>query len=79
MTPSEFRHNAAGYIDSATVLIDQVAESFREAGQSAHVSIPARLQAPPQLFEQLSEARRILQQCAEWMISPHNSELEKTK
>lgn len=77
MTPSEFRHNASGYIDAATVLIDQVVTSFRHAGQTAHVSIPAQLSAPPQLFEQLAEARRILALCAEWMISPHNSELEK--
>lgn len=76
MTPSEFRANAAGYIDGATVLVDQVITSLRAASSTPHVSIPAKLQASPQLLEQLAEARRILAQCAEWMISPHNSELE---
>ena len=77
MTPSEFRHNAAGYLDAATVLIDQVSFSLKKAAGTPHVSLPAQLSAPPQLFEQLAEARRILAQCAEWMIDPNNSELEK--
>jgi hypothetical protein len=75
MTPGEKRANVAGYIDAATTLIDNVAIALQTAA-IPQPGIP-RTETPPAMFEQLAEVKRILMQCAEWMLSPHNSELEK--
>lgn len=72
MTPDQFRANAAGYIDSACMLVDEVVRTLDHPEGKKRATVPAAL------FEQLKEARRIMSQCAEWMISPHNSALEST-
>lgn len=79
MSPGEKRANAAGYLDAANTLVARVSEDLRIVSTAQNPRTPAAFQIPPALFEQLAEAQRILGQCADWMISPHNAELEAGK
>ena len=77
MKTAEFRANAAGYLDSATMLTRTVIEALR-AGEAMTDETGRRqkISCPRVLYDQLMDAEKLLQRVAGWLIDPANTSLE---
>ena len=78
MKAAEFRANAAGYLDSATMLTRTVIEALR-AGEamSDETGRRQKIACPPAVYDQLMDAEKLLQRVAGWLIDPANTKLEQ--
>ena len=72
MTPEAWRANVAGYLDAAGSLIGTVDATVKAGMEMKDEKGRPLVHAPQALFDQMNEARRILAQCSEWVISPFN-------
>jgi hypothetical protein len=77
MKAAEFRANAAGYLDSATMLTRTVIEALRAGEQMTdETGRRQKIACPSALYDQLMDAEKLLQRVAGWLLDPTNARLE---
>lgn len=77
MNAAEFRANAAGYLDSATMLTRTVVEALRAGEQMMDETGRRRkVECPQAVYDELMEAEKHLVKVAGWLIDPANAKLE---
>lgn len=77
MKASEFRANAAGYLDAATTLVRTVETTFREGEKIKDEHGRPKVECPDTIHKLLSEADQALSRVSDWLISPDTFGLDK--
>jgi len=76
MGPSEFRANAAGYLDSASTLIRTVTETLRTGQSTLDERGRPKTDTPQAVYDVLAEADERLQRVAAWFLDPANKKFD---
>lgn len=79
MRREAWRANVAGFLDAAESLIGTVDATIKAGMELKDERGAPMIAAPPDLFAQLAEARRIVSQCSEWIVSPFNKTKDETR
>lgn len=78
MKPAEFRANAAGYLDGATMLVRTVVEALKAGEQMLDETGKRRkIEVPTAVYDVLMDAEKHLQKAAGWLVDSSNSEMER--
>lgn len=68
MNPSEFRANAAGYLDGAATLVRTVQDALKVGETMKDERNQPKVACPPAIYELLAEADARLSKVAGWLL-----------